>query len=52
MSSTSAIALFTSTAGDLGTGLLTILGVTLAIATGVFLLYLGWRKAKGAVKGK
>jgi len=52
MSTSSAIALFTSTLTDLGGGLLTIIGATVAVATGVFLFYLGWRKAKGAVKGK
>jgi uncharacterized membrane protein len=42
--------LITSTAGDLGGGVLGILGIVLGIAVAYFLFKFGWRKLKGSIR--
>jgi len=50
MSTTSALALITSSATDFGTALLAILGAVITIGVGMLVFRVGWRKVKGSHK--
>jgi len=50
MSSTTALALFTSVIGDYGTALLAILTAVVGIGLGMLVFRFGWRKVKGSTR--
>lgn len=50
MTVASSTALITDLTGDLGAGVLAILGVVLGLAIAYFVFKFGWRKLKGAVR--